>query len=283
MSQSAKSIAAADQTHLSRYVRRLLTERRLSLIDVEMRSRGEVTDSHVANILGGNTCNPRIGTLKALAAGLGVAPWRLLTAARGLSGDCGFEECDFVSMFRRYSAMTEKDRTEIDALLDLLSREIDGLLSDMNIDCEDHSLRLSYEGDLSEYVRRQMAEKKLSLKDVEARSGGRIGHSYIHLIAIGHTQNVTVEKLCGLAAGLGVAQEEVFLVLCDISHAERSAFQSGEFARLFRKYRALTRSTQEHLRTIIETLDREVDRRHIQMIRDRFGNIQQEMALQAAR
>jgi transcriptional regulator with XRE-family HTH domain len=102
-------------------------------------------------------------------------------------------------------------------------------------------IQLSRRETLGEYVRRLLDERGLSLKDVELRSGGRIGHSYVHVIASGQTKNLTVEKIRGLAAGLGLMEEEVFSVVCDPSSSERAAFRSSAFARLYRIYEALER------------------------------------------
>jgi transcriptional regulator with XRE-family HTH domain len=67
---------------------------------------------------------------------------------------------------------------------------------------------------LSQYVRRVMAEKKLSAVEVECRSGSEISRTYVWSIAHGRHKNISVEKLRALARGLGVSQEELFRVAC---------------------------------------------------------------------
>ncbi len=250
---------------LSRFVRRILDERRLALSDVELRAAGEITDGHVANILAGDTSNLRIQTLEALARGLGVAEERLFAITRGLPGDYQFQENDFVSLFRRYDALSEAHRGETDTLMETVSREIERRSSQTGWQRLEEMaepsrlIELSRREALEDYVRRLLDERGLTFKDVEMRSGGRISHSYVHQIAGGHTKNLTVEKIRGLAAGLGVAEEEVFRVFCNISSAEKAAFRNGEFARLYRKYEALSEAGKREVMPLVEMLDREID------------------------
>ncbi|MEW6210216.1 MAG: hypothetical protein AB1631_17755 [Acidobacteriota bacterium] len=267
------SVEQAAPESLSGFVRRLLDERRLALSDVEMRAAGEITDGHVANILAGDAFNLRIQTLKALARGLGVAEERLFAIARGLPGDYEFEESDFISLFRRYEMLSETDKAGTDALLDTVSRELNCRLSQTRW----HSLeemiepnrpiQLSRRETLGAYIRRLLDEKRLSFKDVELRSQGRIGHSYVHLIAGGQTKNLTVEKIRGLAQGLGVAEEEIFGVVCCTSSSQRTAFQAGALANLYRRYEALSPSGKREMKPLLDALDREIDWRNMLAIR----------------
>jgi transcriptional regulator with XRE-family HTH domain len=66
--------------------------------------------------------------------------------------------------------------------------------------------------DLSQYVRRIMRAKRLSLRDVQRQSGGRITQGYVGSIVQHANTNLTVEKLKALADGLDVDEEEVFRV-----------------------------------------------------------------------
>jgi transcriptional regulator with XRE-family HTH domain len=112
-----------------------------------------------------------------------------------------------------------------------------------------------------------MDEKRLSLKDVERRSQGRIGHSYVHLIAGGQTKNLTVEKIRGLATGLDVTEEEVFKVLCNISISEKAAFQMSALANLCQRYEALPQKEKREMKPLLEALDREIDWRNMLTMR----------------
>ena len=66
--------------------------------------------------------------------------------------------------------------------------------------------------DLSGYVRRILSQKRLSFRDVQRQSGGRITQGYVGAIVNGRYVNPSVEKLKALAAGLGESEEEVFRV-----------------------------------------------------------------------
>jgi transcriptional regulator with XRE-family HTH domain len=65
---------------------------------------------------------------------------------------------------------------------------------------------------LSEYVKRVMTEKRLTLREVARLSGGRITQGYVGGIVQGLHTNPSVEKLKALAAGLGVDENEAFRV-----------------------------------------------------------------------
>jgi transcriptional regulator with XRE-family HTH domain len=55
-----------------------------------------------------------------------------------------------------------------------------------------------------------MKEKQLTGVDIQKRSGGKIGDSYISKILRGESKNLTVEKINALAEGLGVDSVDVF-------------------------------------------------------------------------
>jgi transcriptional regulator with XRE-family HTH domain len=80
--------------------------------------------------------------------------------------------------------------------------------------------------DLSGYVRRILSQKRLSFRDVQRRSGGRITQGYVGAIVNGRYANPSVEKLKALAAGLGESEEEVFRVARGLSPAP-AAVQGG--------------------------------------------------------
>jgi transcriptional regulator with XRE-family HTH domain len=71
---------------------------------------------------------------------------------------------------------------------------------------------LGTEEDLSRYVRRILAEKRLSFRDVQRDSGGSITQGYVGAIVNGRYVNPSVEKLKALALGLGESEEKVFRV-----------------------------------------------------------------------
>ncbi|HSO75224.1 MAG TPA: helix-turn-helix domain-containing protein, partial [Blastocatellia bacterium] len=57
---------------LRTYVKRIMTQKGLTLRDIEMRSDAKITDGYVADILRGTAANPSAEKIKALAVGLGV-------------------------------------------------------------------------------------------------------------------------------------------------------------------------------------------------------------------
>ncbi len=72
---------------LSRYVERVINEKRLSRRDVRLRSGGEITDGYVSAIVQGRATNLSVDKLKALARGLRVRPIELIRVAFGLSDE----------------------------------------------------------------------------------------------------------------------------------------------------------------------------------------------------
>jgi len=70
--------------------------------------------------------------------------------------------------------------------------------------------------ELSQYVRRIMRMKRLTLRDIEVRSKGKITDGYISGIISGAAKNPSVEKVVALATGLGVGPEELFYVACGL-------------------------------------------------------------------
>jgi transcriptional regulator with XRE-family HTH domain len=81
--------------------------------------------------------------------------------------------------------------------------------------------------ELSHYVRRIMRVKRLTLRDVEVRSKGKITDGYVSGIINGVAKNPSVEKVMALALGLGVGPEEVFYVACGLpAKPSRNAHQA---------------------------------------------------------
>jgi len=65
---------------------------------------------------------------------------------------------------------------------------------------------------LSQYVRRILEEKHLTMTDVEQRSEKGIADAYVANIVKGLAANPSVDKLKALAAGLGEPEDDVFKV-----------------------------------------------------------------------
>lgn len=73
---------------------------------------------------------------------------------------------------------------------------------------------------LSEYIARIIKEKNLKVIEIQRRSGGNIKDSYITSLLNGETTNPSIEKLKALAVGLGVDEDEIFLVARGIEARE---------------------------------------------------------------
>lgn len=115
--------------------------------------------------------------------------------------------------------------------------------------------------DLSDYVRRVLREKGLTLLDVERRAGGDISDSYVAGITSGNVRNLTVEKLKALARGLGVPEDQLIAVASGIRPADEEEFRQSEFATLFAKYRYLPEHDKQELQVLLNVLDHELERR----------------------
>jgi transcriptional regulator with XRE-family HTH domain len=113
---NAKRINDAEEEDLSRYVRRILGQKRLSFRDVQRNSGGRITQGYVGQIVNGGYANPSVEKLKALACGLGESEEDVFRAARGLptsaapfrteTGDIS-QMLGFVDLMRKVASDTE--------------------------------------------------------------------------------------------------------------------------------------------------------------------------------
>lgn len=69
---------------LSEYLKGQIKEKNLTAKEIERRSNGKVTDTHIGAILAGKTKNPTIKIIVGLAEGLGVDPVEVFKVATGL-------------------------------------------------------------------------------------------------------------------------------------------------------------------------------------------------------
>jgi transcriptional regulator with XRE-family HTH domain len=65
---------------------------------------------------------------------------------------------------------------------------------------------------LREFLRAVIAQKGISVPEIQKRSGNKIKQSYIFDILSGKTKHISVDKLNALALGLGVDSVELFKV-----------------------------------------------------------------------
>lgn len=85
----------------------------------------------------------------------------------------------------------------------------------------------SNKGSLARFVRRIMKQKRLTLRDVEARSGGGITDGYVADFVRGASENPSALKIKGLARGLGVDAHALFDVICG-PFEKATSEQAGE-------------------------------------------------------
>ncbi|HSB09595.1 MAG TPA: helix-turn-helix transcriptional regulator [Blastocatellia bacterium] len=72
----------------------------------------------------------------------------------------------------------------------------------------------SAQDDLGRYVSHVMSSKGLSARDVADASGGRITRAYVTAICKGTAKRLSLDRILGLAQGLGVDRYEVFSISC---------------------------------------------------------------------
>ena len=115
------------QESLGQYVRRVLKEKNLSLSEVEQRAQGEISDSYICSITTGSAGSVTVAKLKALARGLDVPEDDIFEVARGLQerDDGEFQVSDFALLFRKFKDLAPEDKGEVQALLQVLKREIE--------------------------------------------------------------------------------------------------------------------------------------------------------------
>ena len=113
---------------------------------------------------------------------------------------------------------------------------------------------------LSDYILKVLQDDDIGYQDVVRRSerkGYKITHSYISKIVSGAAQNISVDKLRALAAGLNRPEEEVFAVARGGRTEER--IKDALASAMFFKYAQLEESDKEKLATLLRALDREIE------------------------
>lgn len=111
---------------------------------------------------------------------------------------------------------------------------------------------------LSEYIRRIMAEKKMTFQEVEQRSERKIRTGTLNDLLQGRTTNPTVKTLKSLALGLSRPENEVFAVA---RQEENILEEENQLATLFFKFNNLAEEDKKELSTLIRVIDNEIDRK----------------------
>lgn len=115
-----------------------------------------------------------------------------------------------------------------------------------------------------DYVNRVMREGGLTHLKVAQRAqklGYKMSHGYVHNIARGTADNPSVQLIQALAAGLGRPEDEVFTVFRGKQIEDEAGFRNSWFARVFAEYKELSEADQKEMRTVLEMLQREIQRR----------------------
>lgn len=115
------------QESLDKYVRRVIKNKGLSLMEVSRRARGGISDSYLCSITKGNFGSLTVGKLKALAEGLGVPEQEVLAVACGSepARDTEFECSKFATLFDKYRGLTDEDKRELGPILEMFEREVE--------------------------------------------------------------------------------------------------------------------------------------------------------------
>jgi transcriptional regulator with XRE-family HTH domain len=74
---------------LKEYLKRQIKEKGLTAKEIERRSKGKVTDTHIGAILAGTTKNPTVKIIVGIAEGLEVDPLEVFKAAASIHQEPG--------------------------------------------------------------------------------------------------------------------------------------------------------------------------------------------------
>lgn len=108
-------MAMSNDGRLSSYIREIMTQKGLSLRDIEIRSAANITDGYVADILRGNAANPSAEKIKVLAGALGVDAHTLFEVVCGPfepgtsdpTGEGMTDTLEFLETMQKVAASTE--------------------------------------------------------------------------------------------------------------------------------------------------------------------------------
>lgn len=114
------------------------------------------------------------------------------------------------------------------------------------------------ESPLALFVRRMRIEKRLSLNDVVRESGNKITNAYVSRIENGHVQSPSPPMLVALAKGLGVSEDELFVLVRGIR--EPKGLRASRIWEMFEAYERI--ENPDHKRAIdgwVDALIRSID------------------------
>ncbi len=115
---------------------------------------------------------------------------------------------------------------------------------------------------LADYVLKTIAERNLTQTEIAKRArkkGLAISQNYISKIISGSAQNISVEKLKALAAGLNVPEEDIFMIARGGRSEEK--IHNGMALSIFARYSQLSEHDKAELSALMRALDREIEER----------------------
>lgn len=118
---------------------------------------------------------------------------------------------------------------------------------------------------LPEYVRRVINEKGLTFRQVEERSKSgesKVTGAYVNKIVNSIVFDVTtlsIDKIQALARGLGEPEETVFSIIRGVK-PNKEVVIDKQFENLSLKFSGLPPTRKERLQSLIEMMDREIER-----------------------
>lgn len=110
----------------------------------------------------------------------------------------------------------------------------------------------------SDYIRRTLKEKGLTHKDVERLCNGEITASTVNKIINQGMENLTAQTIVALAKGIGETPESIFKRIIGNSNIAEPA---PDIAALFYKYGQLTEEDRDELKSLLEVVDNEIERK----------------------
>lgn len=131
----------------------------------------------------------------------------------------------------------------------------------MSVPTQEQNIKARRES-FGEFITRILAEKKLSLSDVERRTEKAISDSYLsYIIQDKGVVNLTLRKLMALAHGLGVPEAMVLEAASGIPLVDATSIPASEFVTVMYKYERLSDRDKLDLAPMLQILNSEIDRR----------------------
>lgn len=113
-----------------------MEEKNLSTYDVARRSGNLITHQTVWSLLNAQGKDVKVGTLKALAKGLGVSEDEIFAVARGITtvANSDFKNWKFASLFEDAQQLTPEQMREFEILMEIARREVQRMIEEQEKD-----------------------------------------------------------------------------------------------------------------------------------------------------